>query len=241
VLSPLASLKLLFGDLRALLKPPKLALYLAAGLALQAAYWTLGSPGPQLLGDAPRGLGSALQNVAWALVLLLILPALLMRALGDAPMRAGLARGDLRFSLSLSLGALFVALPVLFVAAASPELQAVYPWAGDWPGRSPLHLLVWLGLYGLYYLAFEFFYRGFMLRTLEPHWGLPAAIWAQTVASTLVHLGKPLPETLGAIPMGLLFALIAVRGRSLVPAVLVHLTIGALTDTFALWHQGQLF
>lgn len=239
--SPLTSLKLIFGDLFAFLRPHKLTLYLAFGLVCQTAYWTLGSPGPQLLGGAPRGLDSALQNIAWALLLLLVAPALLMWALGDTPRRAGLTRGDVRFGLSLSLGALLIALPVLFVAAASPALQAVYPWAGDWPGRSPLHLLAWVGLYGLYYLAFEFFYRGFLLRTLEPAWGLSAAIWTQTVASTLVHLGKPALETLGAVPMGLLFALITVRSRSVLPAVSVHLIIGALTDLFSLWHQGQLF
>lgn len=239
-MSPLTALTLVFRDLFTLLRSHKLALYLVAATLLQTAYWYLGSPGPQL-GDAARGFSSALQNILWALLLLLAAPALLMWALGDPPRRAGLERGDIGFGVSLSLGALLIALPVLFLAASSPALQATYPWAGDWPGRSPLHLLAWLGLYGLYYLAFEFFYRGFMLRTLEPHWGLSAAIWVQTLASTLVHLGKPLPETLGAVPMGLLFALIAVRSRSIFPAVLVHLIIGALTDVFSLWHQGKLF
>ena len=62
----------------------------------------------------------------------------------------------------------------------------------------------------------------------------------QTVASTLVHLGKPLPETLAAIPFGLLFAVLAVRGRSLVWPILLHLVIGLSTDVWSLHHQGWL-
>lgn len=242
--SPLNALNLLFRDLAALLnarQPCKLALYLVAAATLQTAYWYLGSPGPQLLSGAPQNLGSAVQNIAWALLLLLAAPALLMWALGDAPQRVGLGRGDAAFGLSLTVAALLIALPVLYLAASSPELQATYPWAGDWPGRTPLHLLAWTGLYALYYLAFEFFYRGFMLRALEPYWGLSASIWVQTLASTLVHLGKPPLETLGAVPMGLLFALIAVRSRSVLWVALIHLLIGLLTDIFSLSHQGLLF
>jgi len=230
----------LFRDLFSLLNH-KLALYLVAAAVLQVAYWHLGSPGPQLLGEAQSSLGAALQNILWAALLLLAVPLALMRLLGDAPQCAGLRVGDAAFALKLLLAALVIGVPVLYLASSFPELQATYPWAGDWPGRTPLHLLAWVGLYALYYLAFEFFYRGFLLRTLEPHWGLSAALWTQTLTSTLVHLGKPLSETLGALPMGLLFGLMAVRGRSILAPFLVHLTVGVLTDVFSLARQGRLF
>jgi membrane protease YdiL (CAAX protease family) len=71
-------------------------------------------------------------------------------------------------------------------------------------------------------------------------WGLGAAVWLQAVASALVHLGKPLAETLAAIPFGLVFAVLAIRSRSLLWPILLHLLIGLMTDLFALHYQGWL-
>ena len=93
--------------------------------------------------------------------------------------------------------------------------KTTYPWAGEWPGRSALHFAAWGALYALYYAAFEFFYRGFMVGVLRDRWGLEAAVWTQALLSTLIHLGKPLAETLAAFPAGFLFAFLAIRTRSL--------------------------
>lgn len=239
----MSSLVLLFRDLFALLRPAKLALLLSVALLVQIAYWYLGSPGPQLLAaraGTPRSLGAALPAVLWAAVFLFAVPAAFLRLTGDSLRRTGLRLGDAAYGVRLVLIALPFAAGALFVASSFPQLQATYPWAGAWPGRSPLHLLAWSGLYALYYFAYEFFYRGFLLRGLEPYWGLEAAIWVQTLASPLLHLGKPVAETLGAIPMGLVFALVAVRSRSLLWPFLLHLAIGLLTDIFSLWRQGWL-
>lgn len=233
------SLALLLTDLWALVRPRPLG-YLALGLALQAAYWTLGSPGPQLAG-APRDLGTAAAAVAWAALLLFAVPVAvlaLQRGLRPA-LRFGW--GEWRFGLTVTLTVGALAAVGMGVGARLPEIQATYPWPGAWAGRTVLHLLAWTGLYAVYYVAFEFFYRGFLLRTLERAWGLPAAIWLQAAASTLIHLGKPLPETLAAIPFGLLFAVLAVRSRSLLWPVLLHLAIGLSTDVWSLHHQGWLF
>lgn len=241
---PLVSpLKLLLLALGAFLRPAKLALLLLVALLCQVAYWYLGSPGPQLLagpGQLERSLHAALPAILWAVLLFLAVPITFLWLAGDSLRRVGVGLGDTAFGAKLLLVALPLAVGALLVGSLFPEVQATYPWAGDWPGRSPLHLLAWTGLYALYYLAYEFFYRGFLMRGLEPYWGLPAAIWVQTLASTLLHLGKPAAETLGAIPMGLAFAAVAVRSRSLLWPVLLHLLIGALTDTFSLWRQGLL-
>ena len=63
----------------------------------------------------------------------------------------------------------------------------------------------------------------------------------QAFAATAVHFGKPLPETLAALPGSLLFGLMAVRARSIVWPALIHFVVGASTDVFSLYHQGQLF
>ena len=235
-----ASLRLLFADLAALFER-KFALYLLMAALLQVAYWYLGSPGPQLLRDTPRTLSSALFNIGTSLVFLLLLPAGLMAGLGDSLRRVGLGLGNWRFGVSVTLIASVASVGAMALGSADPSLQLTYPWAGEWVGASPFNLSLWVLLYGLYYVSFEFFYRGFMLRVLEPVWGLSAAIWTQALASTFIHVGKPPAETFAALPAGLLFAVLAVRGRSLLYPIILHLVIGLSTDLFILARQGLLF
>lgn len=216
-------------------------LYLSLSVAVlaQVGYWYLGSPGPSLLQGAPRTLPTALSNIGWAALLLLALPAGLLYLRGDLG-RVPLGPGNWRVGLPLTLGLGLAALGALSLGSGDAALQATYPWAGGWPGRSPLHFAAWGVMYALYYLAFEFFYRGFLLSVLEAHWGLEAAIWTQALLSTLIHLGKPLSETLAAFPAGFLFAFLALRTRSLVWPVVLHLVIGLATDAFVLRRQGLL-
>ncbi len=237
----LAPLRLFFADLRRYtFATRRLSLFLIVGLVCQLGYWRLGSPGPTLLDGTTPGLGSALVNIGWALVWLLLIPAAVARFAGLSFKDLGVRLGDVRNGATVTLVASLIAVVALAFGAQDAALQATYPWAGDWPGRSLLHLLAWAGLYALYYVSFEFFYRGFMLRTLEPAWGLPAAVWTQTVASVLIHLGKPTAEVIAAIPAGLIFAVLALRGRSLLWPIILHLVIGLSTDIFVLAYRGEL-
>lgn len=233
----------LLKDLAALFRGPeaRLSWLLLLAILVQLGYWYLGSPGPSLLSESERSLGTAAINIGWALLFFLLLPLAALRLSGSAASDALLQVGDARFGLRAVLAMSFIAAPLLFLGARDPALQATYPWAGSWPGLSAATFLAWAGLYGLYYLSYEFFYRGFLLRLIEPAWGLHAAIWAQALASALVHLGKPPLETLAAVPMALVFAALAVRTRSILWPALIHLVIGLLTDAFSLYHQGLVF
>lgn len=237
-----SGLRALLRDARALLPRREAALWfgLTAAVLLQVGYWYLGSPGPSLLRFAPREPRTALLGVGWAVVLLLLAPLAVWRGFGRSARELGLRLGDWRLGLPVAVGLALVAAPVLWLGTAEPALQATYPWPGAWAGSSLGRLLAWAGLYGLYYLAFELFYRGFLLRLVEPFWGLRAALWLQATCATLVHLGKPLPETIAAFPASLLFGLLAVRSRSLVWPVLLHLAIGLVTDLASLGRQGWL-
>ena len=158
----------------------------------------------------------------------------------DAPRRVVWGLGDVRFGVLLTLVGGTVATGLMYIGATDAALQATYPWAGAWPGRSGDTLAAWFGLRLVYYVSFEFFFRGFMLRGLAPFWGLGTALWVQALSSVLIHVGSPLPELLSAIPAELLFGVVAVRGRSLLWPILLHLIIGFSTDIFSLLHQGLL-
>lgn len=207
---------------------------LAALVLAQVAFWYLATPGPALLGGEERGLPLALRSIAWSLLLLGVLPLAFARAGGIRPSDVGWRPPRWRPALGLAGGLLLLALPLLWVAAGDPAMRASYPWPGPWLAEAPWRIVMWAPLYGLYYLAFETFYRGVLLRTLAPWWGTGAANWTQATCACLVHVGKPLAETVVALPASLLFGLLALRTRSLVVPWLLHLGVGVALDAFVL-------
>ena len=83
--------------------------------------------------------------------------------------------------------------------------------------------------YGLYFFAWEFFFRGWMMRGLAGSFGC-AAIWIQALPFALMHATKPLPEAIGSLPAGLFLGWIAWRSKSFLYGWLVHWGIAALLD-----------
>jgi membrane protease YdiL (CAAX protease family) len=232
----------LLGDARDLFPRGDVAVWLALGAAvlLQIGFWYYGSPGPTLLKAAPRTLETALYAVGWAAALLFLAPLAIWWGLGRPVGGLGLRLGDWRLGLPVALALALASAPALWMVSDWQIFRTTYPWSGAWPGASLGTLVAWAAIYLVYYAAFELFYRGFLLRLFEPLWGLRAAIWLQAVCATLIHLGKPWPETVLALPASLVLGLIAVRTRSLFWPVLLHFAIGMATDIASLSRHGWL-
>ena len=209
---------------------------LALSLLLQIAYWYFGAPLP----GTPRDPLTGLRSVLWALLLLFLIPLLLARPLELDGRSLGLSAGDRRLGRQALLLGIPAAVLIGFLGSFDSGIRFTYPWAGAWAGGSWLAFLSWSAIYALYYLAYEFFYRGLLLRGLAPSMGWRGALWLQTVASALLHLGKPLAETIAAVPAGLLFGVIAWRTRSVLYVFLIHLALGVSTDFFSLLQSGHL-
>jgi membrane protease YdiL (CAAX protease family) len=236
------SLALLWSDLNDLFGEREATFWflMAAGALLQAGFWYLASPGPGLIAFEGRLPLTALKNVVLTTAFLLIAPAILARAVGVKLPDARFSLGAPRIALPLVLVLWLLTLLPLWAAAGSADFQATYPWPGAWAGTSLIALASWLATYVLYYVAFEAFYRGFLLRLVASRYGLVTGIWFQALAATLIHVGKPLPELLTALPASLIFGVLAVRGRSLLYPLLLHWLIGATTDIFILQRLGAL-
>ena len=242
-MSPLRSVGIVFADLAQLFdrKHARLWFLLTAAILLQAGFWYVASPGPALMAFQPRTLLTGVTTVAWSLVFLLAVPMLLLLIVGIDLKHVGFRLGDVRFGLSAALAGVVIAVPLMYVGSFDKGLEATYPWAGAWVGRSLGTVVAWALIYGLYYIAFEFFYRGFLQRIVADAWGAPQGIWVQTLAATLVHLGKPMTELIAALPASLIFGALALRSRSVLYSTIIHLAIGVSTDLFVLYHQGLLF
>jgi membrane protease YdiL (CAAX protease family) len=135
-------------------------------------------------------------------------------------------------------------LAVIFLASRWTDFSRYYPmYKATYPDYSPSadgwgFFLQYELAYGLYFLAWEFFFRSFMLFGLERCWGGPSAILIQMVPFTLMHIGKPTPEFFSALVAGLALGWLAWRGRSFWPCFLLHWTCAGAMDVFAAFVPG---
>ena len=56
------------------------------------------------------------------------------------------------------------------------------------------------------------------------------------VPNCMIHYGKPMPETLGAIGAGLILGTLAMRTRSIWGGVMIHVGVALSMDMLALGH-----
>ncbi|HEU5061046.1 MAG TPA: type II CAAX endopeptidase family protein [Kofleriaceae bacterium] len=123
-------------------------------------------------------------------------------------------------------------LPVVILA---PRLFSgfylTYPFY-KWANRSAFDLWAWEAMYAVQFMSLEFFFRGFMLKALRPRFG-SHAIFVMIVPYCMIHYGKPMPETLGAIIAGLVLGTLAMRTRSIWGGVLIHISVAITMDMMA--------
>jgi membrane protease YdiL (CAAX protease family) len=188
---------------------------------------------PSTLGAEVEWWGT-LYQFAGAFVLFFLVPLVLIKFLGGEKLRdLGLGLGDVKLGFwVVVLGWLVLALPGGFSAGGMEDFRAEYPLAKLSVESGSRFVLYQLAYGLLYYVAWEAFFRGFLQMGLRPHIGDVAAILVQTVASTLLHIGKPMGETWAALLAGFLFGALMLRIRSIWPLVLVHWGLGLLTDVF---------
>ncbi|MBR4833235.1 MAG: CPBP family intramembrane metalloprotease [Thermoguttaceae bacterium] len=171
----------------------------------------------------------------WAAFFLMgVFPALIVKfvfreKLSDYGVGWGDRKRTLRSFLTLA--------PILFAVGwasglgdAGRAFYAVYPY-NPTAGVSWATLIFHtISYFCLYYLAWEFMFRGFLLRGLAPTVGFSTAVWIQVVISTALHYGHPASETFGCIAGGLLWGFLALRTRSIFAGWGQHALLGIALD-----------
>lgn len=131
--------------------------------------------------------------------------------------------------------ALFLAvLPLVVIVSGTRPFQRTYPFY-KLANRSTWDFVAWELMYAAQFLSLEFFFRGFMLHGLKRAIGAHA-IWVMVVPYCMIHYGKPLPETLGAIFAGVILGTLALRTRSIWCGVLIHVSVAVTMDLLAMSH-----
>ncbi|HRP02451.1 MAG TPA: CPBP family intramembrane metalloprotease [Candidatus Kapabacteria bacterium] len=173
-------------------------------------------------------------------VLLLVIPLLFQIFAIKKPLSdIGFGLGDTKFGAKLLL-IIPIAAPIIYFAVMGDDVRTEYPLAKILHSRHELIFVYELMYVLLYYIAWEFFFRGFLLFNLSEKFGATNAIIIQTISSCLIHLGKPAGETIGAIIVGVIFGYLAIRTRSFWYVFALHITLGVLTDLFIIFFHGAI-
>lgn len=173
-------------------------------------------------------------HFALSALVLGVLPALAARRLtGRSWSDLGLGVGAVRPGLALVAAGIPLALLAGHIAAAAPAMRAVYP-LDPGVGGAPREFLPYALSQFLYYGAWEVLFRGVLLFGLKDRLGAPLAVALQAALSVTAHFGRPMNETIAAIPAGLAFGAASLRLRSIWYVAVLHWLVGVTMDWYIL-------
>jgi len=165
--------------------------------------------------------------------LMIVIPLILIPlVLKGKPSEYGFRIGDYKFGLKSSLLFLVVMIPVIWIASGSESFARAYPQGGPFVRENIEVLLYYEMFVGFYMLAWEFFWRGYMLFGLKEKFGY-YAIFIQMIPFFILHRGKPEIETFASIFAGLILGVQAWRANSFIYCFLVHWGIMIFIDVIS--------
>jgi membrane protease YdiL (CAAX protease family) len=175
---------------------------------------------------------SAIYEYIMAFLLMFCIPALVVKVVFKENLRDfGVQLGNWRTGLCFVAIGSPILLAIAWAGSSDVAIQAEYPLAKSTMRNLPLLLVVEI-VYLVYYVGWEFFFRGVMLFGLEGQYDAVTGILVQTIPSTIVHIGKPASENFAAILAGLAFGYMAIRTRSILYPLVLHAIVGIGTDVF---------
>ncbi len=168
------------------------------------------------------------------LVLFFLFPLIIIKLVFKEKLKNyGLTLGDKRYGLRFIIITIpLIVTPIIFLASRMPQVRAEYPLSKLVQDNASVFLLYEFSYVLLYYVGWEFFFRGYMLFGLREKFGDTYAILLQVIPSALLHFNKPESEFLGSIVLGIVLGYIALRTRSILYPLIIHSCIGVFTDLF---------
>lgn len=165
-------------------------------------------------------------------VLLGVVPLTGVSTLTDLPLSAwGLTFKDAGWSLAVAFGAWVGMVPLIALQARRPAFQARYPELRE--RFTPNVALGNAGVWTLYLIGYELFFRGILLLGLADVVGPWLALALVTMAYVFVHLDKWPGEAIGTVVSGLAFGMAVLYSGSILMPLVLHILIAVTSDTLA--------
>jgi membrane protease YdiL (CAAX protease family) len=185
------------------------------------------------------GVGAYLYWGATSLVLRTLVPAgIIVWLIGESPRDWGFRLRGIRKHLRVYGAMYLVMFPVLFWVSSFDSFRSYYPFYDRAAEGGSAFFLYELG-YAFQFVGIEAFFRGFLMFGLARRFGL-LGIAIMTVPYTMIHFGKPAPEAFAAIIAGLVLGYLALRSKSFVPGIFLHVSVAITMDLLVLWRAGAL-
>jgi membrane protease YdiL (CAAX protease family) len=177
-------------------------------------------------------------------VALLVIPLIVITVCGLNTSDYGLRSCSWKHIITAGvIGLLFF--PVVLVTAKAPEFQAYYLQVMRQSGAIT-DVPVEISYFGFirhqiilitYMFAWEWFFRGFLLMSVQRMSGSVVAVLVQAVLFTIMHLGKPTIEVVSSFFGAVILGMWALRSRSILPCFTVHALLTSLNDVAVLIHS----
>ncbi len=179
-----------------------------------------------------RSWGNVVIGFIGTFLSLLILPWIYLKVTRKkALFDYGLTYGDKKWGF-ISSGIFLLSIPVLYFASKNQVLINTYPLTKDILTPWSVWVVYEIAYILIYYIPYEFFFRGVLQLGLSKYWKKWQSILYVTALTTLLHLTKPITEILAAFVAGILFGIITEKTNSWYYAFLMHITVGVATDIF---------
>lgn len=130
--------------------------------------------------------------------------------------------------------ALFFGIVLLCVigVAHTGEFASYYPFYKG-ASRSWKDFFGWEIFYTGQFFFLEYYFRGFLVYAMARALG-SGAIFAMVVPYCMIHFGKPMLETIGAIFAGTVLGTLSLKTRSIWSGFLIHVTVAISMDIAAM-------
>jgi membrane protease YdiL (CAAX protease family) len=235
----MGNISALASDLVAAASDPYAVLFCILGLSFMLLSSVLSVRSLKKIGggDLPAAIG----YFTSFFLLVFAAPIAYLLAAGSAgltPSSFGLRIGDWRLGGILVLIGIPFSAVVHFVGSKNPTMRNFYPFSKDATKSLGSFIAYEAAYLLLYYVAWEFAFRGIMLFSLvsllpRSPGGVAVAIMAQTALSTVFHIGHPNSEIAAALVAGIAFGIIALATGSILYTIAIHAMIGIFEDTMA--------
>ncbi|MFK7986962.1 MAG: CPBP family glutamic-type intramembrane protease [Sandaracinaceae bacterium] len=167
-----------------------------------------------------------------AVVLLMITPLVLCFVMERwTPRDLGFRIKGTGVEILVVLGLWLFMIPLVWLVHDWGNFPRVYPRLEATRNDMQLFFL-FEGLYLVKWIAWEFFFRGFMLFGFGKDF-LRRSVLISTIPFTLMHYGKPELEMASAMIAGPILCFLALRGRSIWPGVLLHWLVAGTMNFMA--------
>ena len=195
------------------------------------------------VGLAGRAYWAIRQCLVFVVLPVFIVKVVLRRPLSDY----GLKLRGMTSCWWVYLAMYLVMAPAVLVISTTESFQHTYPFlkvtpfliaSSDGAGREIAtsywpRFWIWQAFYAVQFVSLEFFFRGFMVHALRRQLGV-YAIFVMTIPYCMIHFGKPLPETLGAIGAGVILGFMSLKTRSIWLGAALHIGVALTMDLAAL-------